>query len=259
MKAIQKLNDKLEIINATLVNEIIAIIGIISIISSQFICTESEWRTILISIGCSLLASSIVTFLSSKYLIRISRVKYIIQHWGLEGIYETRQIMNRKADEVLNQSENNLDIIAFGLRSFRDAKTNIVKEKVKRGMKIRIITLDPSSEFVTQREKDEKEVSGQIKKTIQDLIKWVDDIKKESPDPENVSIKFYNSLPQNFYFRIDDHIFLGPYLYGKTSQQTISYEFKGNSIGYEYYKDYFDKLWNDPEFCREEQLEYKKH
>lgn len=254
MRTVQKINDKLELINATLVNEIIAAIGIIVIISSQFISAKSEWRTVLVSIGCSLLASSIVTFLSSKYLTRISRVKDIIQHWGLEGIYETRQAMNRSTDEVLNQSENELDIIAFGLRSFRDAKTKIIKEKVKRGLKIRIITLDPSSEFVTQREKDEKEVSGQIGKTILDLIKWVDDIKKESPDPKNISIKFYNSLPQDFYFRIDNHIFFGPYLYGKASQQTISYEFKGNSVGYEYYKDYFDELWNDPEFCRYETI-----
>lgn len=181
---------------------------------------------------------------------KVLKVSEIFINWGLEGIYETRQIMNKKADEIFDQSENELDIIAFGLRSFRDAKTNIVKEKIKRGLKIRIITLDPSSEFVTQREKDEKEVPGQIRKTIQDLIKWIDDLKKESPDPENVSIKFYNSLPQDFYFRIDNHIFLGPYLYGKTSQQTISYEFKGDSAGYKYYKEYFDNLWDDPEFCQ---------
>jgi hypothetical protein len=246
----RKINNKLEALNAILINEIIAAIGVMAIISSRFVAAESEWRNILISIGCSLLASSIVTYLSSKYLAHISRIREIIQRWGLEGIYKTRQEMNRSTDEAFEYLENELDIIAFGLRSFRDAKTKIVKEKVKRGLRIRIITLKPSSGFIAQRERDEKEVPGQIKKTVMDLIKWVDELKKESPNPENITIRFYDKLPEDFYFRVDDHIYIGPYLYGIASQQTISYEFKGNSTGYEYYKDYFEKLWNDPEFCQ---------
>lgn len=247
-----KFNNKLERINATLINGIIALIGIFTVLSILFLKPESEWKNILISVGCSLLASSIVSFLSSKYIVHISKVKEIIHQWGLEGIYETRQKMNISCDNALEYLENELDIIAWGLKSFRDSKDKKIKEKVQKGLKIRILTMNPYSEFVTQREKDEKEVSGQIKKTIIELKKWIDELKEISHNPEEIAIRFYNKLPQDFYFRADDHIYIGPYLYGISSQQTISYEFKGNSRGFIYHKDYFEKLWNDSEFCNQE-------
>lgn len=77
----------------------------------------------------------------------------------------------------------------------------------------------------------------------------LEDLQTIAPKPENVQVKYYNSLPEDFYFRVDDHVFIGPYLYGISSQQTISYEFKGAAKGASYYKDYFEHLWNDPDFC----------
>jgi hypothetical protein len=245
-----KINKILERLNASLVNAVIFCIGVLSLITA-FIFNFPDLKNILISVGCSLIASSIVSYLTSKYLIRVNRIKGIIEYWGLEAIYETRQEMNRSTDIAFNALENNLDIIAWGLKSFRDAKDKIVKEKVKHGLQIRIIALDPDSQYVKQRERDEKEVEGQIKQTIEHLTQWINELKEISPDPANIQIRYYNRLPEDFYFRVDDHIFIGPYLYGKSSQQTISYEFTGTSQGFTYYKDYFEKLWTDPEFCKE--------
>ncbi len=50
--------------------------------------------------------------------------------------------------------------------------------------------------------------------------------------------------PLDLYFRVDNHVFIGPYLYGKTSQQTITYEFGKGGNGYTYYTKYFEDLWN---------------
>ena len=87
-------------------------------------------------IGKSLIASSVVSFLASKYLIRINTIKNIIEHWGLVAIYETRQGMNRKTDDLFPSLEKNLDIIAWGLQSFRDGKGKLVEAKVKQGWMI---------------------------------------------------------------------------------------------------------------------------
>ena len=157
--------------------------------------------------------------------------------------------MNRRTDITFDSLEKHLDIIAWGLKSFRDAKDKIVREKVKCGLKIRFVTLLPDSEYVKRREIDEKEAPGQIKHTILNLQKWIEDLQTIAPKPENIEVKYYNSLPEDFYFRVDDHVFIGPYLYGISSQQTISYEFKAPAKGTSYYKDYFERLWNDPEFC----------
>lgn len=243
-----KLNKTLEQINASLINLVICCIGFICLLSALFTDHE-DGRNILLSIGCSLIASTVVSYLTSKYLIRMSRIKNIVEHWGLESIFETRQEMNRSTDIAFESLEKHLDIIAWGLKSFRDAKDKIVREKVKRGLKIRFVTLCPDSKYVKQREIDEREASGQIRHTILNLQKWIEDLQKIAPKPENVQVKYYNSLPEDFYFRVDDHVFIGPYLYGISSQQTISYEFKGAAKGASYYKDYFERLWNDPDFC----------
>ncbi|CAN2039677.1 SMODS-associated and fused to various effectors domain-containing protein [Candidatus Magnetomoraceae bacterium gMMP-15] len=245
-----KVNKALERLNASLVNTIIFFIGILSVLATFFV-TSNDCKNIFISVGCSLIASSVVSYLTSKYLIRVNRIKKIIQYWGLEAIFETRQEMNRSTDIAFESLENKLDIIAWGLKSFRDAKDKIVRAKVERGLKIRIIAPDPDSEYVKQRERDEKEIEGQIKQTIINLETWLEELRQISPDPANIRIKYYSRLPEDFYFRVDEHIFVGPYLYGISSQQTISYEFKGRSHGFTYYKDYFEKLWNDNEFCKE--------
>ena len=243
-----KINKTLERMNASLINLVICCIGVICLLAALF-TDHQNGKNILLSIGCSLIASSVVSYLTSKYLVRMNRIKHLVEHWGLEAIFETRQEMNRSTDIAFESLEKNLDIIAWGLKSFRDAKDKIVREKVKRGLEIRFVTLHPDSEYVKQREIDEKEAPGQIRHTILNLQKWIEDLQKIAPKAENIQVKYYNSLPEDFYFRVDDHVFIGPYLYGKSSQQTISYEFKAPAHGAIYYKDYFEWLWNDPSFC----------
>lgn len=245
----QKINKKLERMNAGLINTIVFCIGLLIVAISFIPFANPDIKNILISVGCSLLASASVSYLTSKYLVRINRIKELIEYWGIFAIYETRQEMNRSTDTAFETLENRLDIIAWGLKSFRDGKTKIVQEKVKRGLKLRILAPDPESIFVKQREIAENEVPGQIRKTIIDLGGWIDELKLLSTNSENVQIKYYDKLPEDFYFRVDDSIFIGPYLYGKSSQQTISYEFKGPSHGFTYYNDYFEKLWADDDFC----------
>ena len=53
-------------------------------------------------------------------------------------------------------------------------------------------------------------------------------------------------MPLDFYCKIDDNLYVGPYLYGKESQQTISYRFSPNGKGFKYYSNYFETLWNSP-------------
>lgn len=99
IKLQEKINRTLERINASLINAIIFCIGVISLFAAFFII-NLNYKNVLISVGCSLIASSIVSYLTSKYLMRMSRVKRIIEHWGLEAIFETRQEMNRSTDRA---------------------------------------------------------------------------------------------------------------------------------------------------------------
>lgn len=169
--------------------------------------------------------------------------------WGLDSIYESRQEMNVRSTKLFTDMKRQLDLCAFGLKSFRDSRTRLIREKVKSGLQMRILAPFPESPFVKQRELDEHVVNGDIKKSIYDLTKWVKRIEKVSSDPDRIGIKYYQSLPLDYYCHQDETIFVGPYMFGKGSQQTITYEFRKGGIGYDYFEDYFEELWADDDFC----------
>lgn len=241
---------KLEELNAKALNLITFLFGFGFILISILIGVSKPIGVVLISIGTSIVASSIVVYLSSKYLFKQNKIKDIIEQWGLINIYRTRAEMNLSCNLELDKVNDRIDIIAFGLKGFRERHSTLITQKVKRGLKIRIISINPNSNFLMQREKDENEIEGQIKNTIIKLNEWIDELKTHQVQLGQVQIKFYDTLPFDFYFRIDNNIFIGPYLYGVSSQQTISFEFSNNSQGFEYYTTYFESIWNDTNLLR---------
>jgi hypothetical protein len=242
----------LEDINAELVNLILFFIGLLlTLFGVLWIDEHQTFGTIMISVGSSIISSTIIVYVTSKYLIRKNQISEIIERWGLIGIYKTRAEMNQSADIAFDKLKKELDMISFGLKSFRSVKGTEIEAKVRAGLRMRILTMNPDSPMVAMREKAENEVPGQIKKTIIDLQSWIDKLKSVSPKQENVQLKFYNNLPLESYYRQDDCIYTGPYLYGKPSQQTISFEYKKNSLGYDYWDSYFNSIWNDSECTKE--------
>ena len=129
-----------------------------------------------------------------------------------------------------------------------------ILKKLKQGVKIRILTVDPDSEFLRIKSIEEGSVPESISKTIKDLISWASDLNKKNDKSDNgIVVKTYNSLPLFSYQRIDEHVFVGPNLYGKSSQKSISYEYY-NGKGADYFINYFDVLWNDDSFCKKVDL-----
>ena len=49
----------------------------------------------------------------------------------------------------------------------------------------------------------------------------------------------------DFYWRMDDDLYIGPYWQGYSSQQTITYKFDKGGEGFRVYTDYFEKLWDN--------------
>lgn len=229
----------------------IILLGVLFVLIGSYLEEEEAIKTFLFGIGGSLVASSVILGLNFLFFIEEEKSQDllldILNRWGLKAIYKTRQEMNLVCDTYIeNELKNELNIIAFGLRSLRHSPIRgVIEEKVKKGLKIKILTMNPDSIYLKQRETEEGEEIGSIKKTILDLMEWVKELKKLSPYPDNINLKFYDGLPLDFYFQVDDHLFIGPYLYGKDSQQTISFEFKkcGDAEGYNYYHKYFEEIW----------------
>lgn len=221
---------------------VIIISGIIAVLIDIFLLNTTQ--NIWISIGCSLLASGIV-ILAQELLVEGKKINPL-EEWGLEKIYETRAEKNKESDPELDKAKEQVDAIAFGLKSFRSKHTDKVRKILERGVNVRILTMNPDKDnlFLKQREAEEEETEGQIRNSIEKLVKWADDL-NSCKYKGKIEIKGYKCMTLDFYWRVDNDIYVGPYWYHFGSQQTITYKFCNGKKGFDMYKDYFEKLWND--------------
>ncbi|MCI5161033.1 MAG: hypothetical protein D3917_03220 [Candidatus Electrothrix sp. AX5] len=242
----------------TILNSLIFLIGFalsaIGIIleaekTGTFFCIpRSAIQNILISVGCSIIATSIISFIMTWYLNDDKEARRVIDNWGLKNI-EVRSALNYEINEKLDNMKDGMDIVVFGMKNFLAAKKQLLEDKIEKGRSIRILTIAPDSKYVAQRELEEKEPPGQIRNSIAELISWAERVKSQKKRG-TIEVKTYDSLPQDMYQKVDKYVYIGPLHYETPSQQTIAYEYRPGSKGAKYYSDYFLKLWEDSNFCK---------
>lgn len=224
---------------------VIIIIGIILSATSAYF--PIPWDNILLSVGCSLIASGLVILMHDFFIERKTISE--LNDWKLTKIYSTRAEKNADSDPQLDKARYVVDAIAFGLKAFRSKQTKRVENCLRRGVNFRIITMNPESQFVRQRELEENETDGQIKHTIEDLVKWADELNAKG-FKGRILVKGYDTMTLDFYWRVDDVIYVGPYWYNVSSQQTITYKFEREGKGFTTYSEYFDSLWEKESLCK---------
>ncbi|MDF4367621.1 hypothetical protein P3387_26205, partial [Vibrio parahaemolyticus] len=95
-------------------------------------------NTIFLSIGCSIIAVVIINFV--EYHITLPEVNLIkvVNSWRLVSIFETRQEMNATTNKLIKDARE-LDIAALGSRGLIDFQGEVLKEGLKKGLKIRFL------------------------------------------------------------------------------------------------------------------------
>lgn len=170
--------------------------------------------------------------------------------WGLEKIFKTRAEKNTESDPKLeNHDIKILDGIAFGLSSFRSNREHDVLKCLKNGMNMRLLTMNPNTEFAKQRAIEENVHPDSIRDSITKLVQWVNKLNKNS-NKGKIEIKYYNAMTLDFYWRIDNDLYVGPYMYDIISQQTITAKFSNGGKGFNLYTHYFEDLWNNSNLCQ---------
>jgi len=229
-------------INGRITNILIGALGIILILVAIIFGVSKPIPLILLSVGTSILASSIVAALNARYLILQSNIIQMAEKWGIAGIYAARAEINAETNALL-ENVKQLDICAMGLKGFRDAQVTLIEKRISEGMHLRILTLSPDSPVLHEIDKTEGLADGSTKVTIESLIRWVDDLKQRAL-PGQIEIRTYDHYPYDFIFCMDGIIFTGPY-HAKTSQQTITYKYLANSNGANIFSNYFQLLWGN--------------
>jgi Domain of unknown function (DUF5919) len=207
-------------------------------------------QTSLVSIACSLFASTFISLLNDYY-IKQKKIKYkAVDEWGIFDI-DIRAKLNISINSYLDNMNKKMDITALGMSNFINAKGDFLEKKIKTGCEIRILTLNPDSQTIELKETFENVQKDSIKKSIADLIIWYERIKANPDNKGTITLKKYNSLVLDTYQNVDGNVFVGPHIPKKLSQQTIMYHFKKDSKGSEYFQNIFEKLWNDDEFTKD--------
>lgn len=206
--------------------------------------TPPHTQTILISVGCSIIASGVISLFITLYFKNESEEIAVLSNWGMRQI-EIRAYLNKDINKHLNNMNNGMDIIGLGMRNFLAAQGSLLEDKVRSGKKIRILTISPQSDILSKLDEEERVPLGHHKISIDDLITWATTLQNSLTDTTLLQLKTYDGLPMDTYQRIDDHVFTGPILTGKPSQQTIAYGFKPRSRGAEYFNTFFSDIWNN--------------
>ncbi len=224
---------------------VIILVGISLCIASAYV--KTPWDNICLSTGCSLIASGLV-ILMHDFFIERKKVSEL-DEWKLEKIYSTRAERNSEADPNIENAKYCIDGIAFGLSTFRTMYGKKIEQCLKKGVQIRLLTMDPTGQFISVREEEEKTASGGIRDTITEMIDWANRL-NQSNSKGKIVIKGYNSMTLDYYWRVDDEIYIGPYWYGYKSSDTITYKFVAGGRGFQHYSDYFEALWENKNLCR---------
>lgn len=167
--------------------------------------------------------------------------KIMNDNFGLIEIFDTRYSIFNHIKKYIKPNTQ-LDICGFGLRYFRDSQIESIKKILDDGGRIRILTVNPLSKVVQQREKDLNLISGTIRQEIFNLIEWIILLKKEYNT--RIQLRIYDSLPLDFYMKINNNIYTGPYLVGVKSEGTITSKFIKGYKGYDKYNILFNNIWN---------------
>lgn len=216
---------------------------------------------IFIGIGGGFVSSAAVTLFLLAILPEESNESQELQEWGIRRIYQERS--NIEIELKGKHPHEHLDFIAFGLSHFisKNSDQDIVATKVKKGLIIRILTLNPYSRYVFEQEKLEN--NRNIKNEILELERWVNNINNyhQSNDKtrNQIQIKFYDELPLNFYCRVDDKVYVGPYVPDKPSGKNITYQYDFYSSGGRWYSDLFERIWNSNSIIRTTEQYNKYH
>ena len=231
-----------------LIQIFVALLGVLFFCASGFLAADTEAMIlydVLMGLGGGFVSTSAVTVILLILLPDDTEKLDELKTWGLEKIISERSYIELSGEHL---PQKNLDIIAFGLRHFREAnrdEQNII-DRLNAGLNIRILSLNPNSVYVTEEEKLEN--TSELRNDLIYLYRWVEQIQNNKnlrPDRKtSIQLKLYDHLPLDFYCRADDKVYTGPYCPGEISSRTHTYLYSINGAYGKYHAELFEKLWS---------------
>lgn len=211
---------------------------------------QSAHPDILVGVGGSLIATGIAGEVLFLYIVFSQDTKdrlELIAASGLRRIFPTRSVSIREEYHSRLQSAKEVDILGFGLSSFREDYGSKFEELSSR-TSFRILLLDPDfpssdNSVALIRDVEEGNDRGDIKRDVEAFESIVRRASKL--DRSKFQVRRLRALPSINVFRVDDEIFWGPYLVATQSRNMPTLLVRKGGYLYEEIKAHFEQLWTD--------------
>ena len=226
-----------------LTNIIVGLVGLLIVFVSLLFNSNKDCKTIILSIGTSIIAASIVSFLDMLRGEQVreseDRVNDIVITGGIDNIFKRRDL--DEYNELVNRAKKSIDITGYSLRGFYESNKDFILRKCNKNksFKVRIILVNPDSQFSINRDVEENEAGSRLFiETYNNLLKW-------SSKSENIQIRLIDAPLSDMLYRIDDVMYTGPYFYRTSSKETYTNKLKSTGWLFKAYQENFDRMWED--------------
>ncbi len=165
-----------------------------------------------------------------------------VQAAGIQDVYSERLGIVKSQEYVPRQEtvSRRVDILGLGLWNFYVDVGPQLKGMAKRGVRIRILVLDPEWDGIAKfRDAEDKQRSGTLASEVIDLTKTI--MSYRNP---KIQIRWYRATPTINVYRLDDVMFAGPYFVDRPSRNTFTLRLSPQGFLYEQFSQHFESLWN---------------
>ncbi len=207
------------------------------------VCSEDEAGHLLLSSFLGIWLVFMVLSVTLIFTFGSHILKYVILRDRVEDL---------KTSGLLNKTKHNISLIGLSLHPFANQPwLNTIEEKLKSGVKIRLLIVDPITEFAINRHSSlrsrEDKLCDDINKSIKIFSDFKLDISSRHGDiSDNFEVRKYKNNASMSTFIFDDEIRLGLIIENGTglTAPEVRISNRGKQIDiFKQINDHFDNVW----------------
>lgn len=251
--------------------------GVILLIVAQAFLQDGVLRSVLSSFGCALIPAGTIIIAYEYYMRKefLAHVQHSVQKalnesdltrrvteldklisltndlrpFGLQKVYRDR--MEIDVRELIASATPGRDIKMLGaaLMCLNPWETQqVIIEKLREGCTFKLLSLDPKSEFVKQRAREEHREVDEIQHVIQNTCEISESFISTLPDDyrQKITLLHYDAPPMCFLVSNGDTMIVSFYLREQRGENFPHFQIEIKEGGvFKPFMDHFDSIWKE--------------
>lgn len=145
---------------------------------------------------------------------------------------------------LLTEATEQVDVLVYAGLFLTDNPTLLktIRSQAKAGVRIRLLTGDPSSQAVARRSIEENIGKGVVPNKVRNLLAFLQPL----ADIDGIQIRCHGTPLYNSIYRFDDEMLVNTHLYGFMAAHAPVLHLRRLSTGelFESYSESFENVWN---------------